>query len=698
MSSGRLRRVAARRRVLFFSLTFMTSFFLSGLMWDILRANGFTALEKTSLGLFFILVTWITGAFWTALIGFVIRLRGRDNAVIHADEVVGHTLIGRTAVVMPIYNEDTQRVFAGLDIIWSSLKAERQQAMFDLFILSDTRKPEIAAAEEVACRELVDRQGGQGRIFYRRREQNIGRKAGNIADFVRSWGGAYDYAVVLDADSIMTGNALVTLAGLMDKHPEAGIVQALPIPAGRETLFARLIQFGARLNSPMLASGLAYWQLGEGNYWGHNAILRLRQFAEFCDLPKLPGKPPLGGEILSHDFVEAAFMRRAGYQVWLAADVDGSWEEVPSNVLDYAARDRRWAQGNLQHLGLLPMRGLHWLSRIHLITGVLSYVTSPIWLIVLALSSVIVCMEAVQGIQYFEPGSYSLFPSWPESRATEIVALLSITLSILLMPKVLGATLALVNSRLRRAYGGAARLLASVLVEQVFSTLLAPSMMIFHTTFVITTLAGKPVTWNAQDRGDRGITFLEALNRHKWQILLGLAWGAAILLMAPRYIWWMMPILSGLILSVPLTMLTSRTSVGRWMRRRGLLLTPEETNTPAELAELEERMGGEVLAVTKRVEVPLPAQMMAAPRPATTFAPVTATMGATTLVTAIPAPVAANDESIGSPHTEDIVGILSITNLPARKPLQMEAAAPVYLRPRDALTGLHRLLSGFSGA
>jgi membrane glycosyltransferase len=695
MTPERLRRVAARRRVLFFSLTFITSLFLTGLMWDILRANGFTALEKTGLALFFILITWITGAFWTALIGFVIRLRGgRDKAVIRSDEVVGHTLTGRTAVVMPIYNEDTQRVFAGLDVIWSSLKDEPQQAMFDLFILSDTRKPEIGAAEEVAWQELVKRQDGQGRIFYRRREQNIGRKAGNIADFVRSWGGAYDYAVVLDADSIMTGNALVTLAGLMDKHPEAGILQALPMPAGRETLFARLIQFGAHLNSPMLASGLAYWQLGEGNYWGHNAILRLRQFAEFCDLPKLPGKPPLGGEILSHDFVEAAFMRRAGYQVWLVPDLGGSWEEVPSNVLDYAARDRRWAQGNLQHLGLLPVRGLHWLSRIHLITGVLSYATSPIWLIVLALSSVIICMEAVQGIQYFEPGSYSLFPSWPESRATEIVALLSITLSILLMPKVLGATLAMVNSRLRRGFGGALRLVASVLVEQVFSTLQAPSMMIFHTTFVITTLAGKPVTWNAQDRGDRGITFLEALNRHKWQILLGLAWGAAILLMAPRYIWWLMPILSGLILSVPLTMLTSRTSVGRWMRRRGLLLTPEETNTPAELAELEERMAGEPLLAAQRVEASIPVQSMGAPKAATTFAPVTASMaGATTLVTAAPAPVAANDESIASPHTEDIVGILSITNLPARKPLQMEAAAPVYLRPRDALTGLHRLLS-----
>src|SRR5262249_49729004 len=445
----------------------------------------------------------------------------------------------------------------------------------------------------------------------------------------------------------------------------------LPMPAGRETLFARLIQFAARLNSPMLASGLEYWQLGEGNYWGHNAILRLKQFAEFCDLPKLPGKPPLGGEILSHDFVEAAFMRRAGYQVWLVADLGGSWEEVPSNLIDYAARDRRWAQGNLQHLGLLPMRGVHWLSRIHLITGVLSYATSPIWLIVLALSSVIVCTEALQGFQYFEPGSYSLFPSWPESRATEIVALLSTTLTILLMPKVLGATLALVNGNLRRGFGGGFKLIASVLVEQVFSTLMAPSMMIFHTTFVITTLAGKPVTWNAQDRGDRGIGFLEALNRHKWQILLGLGWGAAILLMAPRYIWWMMPILSGLILSVPLTMLTSRASAGRWMRRRGLLLTPEETNTPAELHTLEELLAGpETPPAAHRANTPLPALTIAAPAPAVTFAPVTISSGATTtLVTTVRPPPAANDESIGSGQSEEIVGIISISNLPARQPL-----------------------------
>jgi membrane glycosyltransferase len=301
------------------------------------------------------------------------------------------------------------------------------------------------------------------------------------------------------------------------------------------------------------------------------------------------------------------------------------------------------------------------------------------------------------GIQYFEPGSYSLFPSWPESRATEIVALLSITLSILLMPKVLGATLALVNSKLRRDYGGGFRLVASVLVEQVFSTLLAPSMMIFHTTFVLTTLIGKSVSWNAQDRGDRGITFLDALNRHKWHVLLGLAWGAVILLVAPRYIWWLMPILSGLLLSVPLTMLTSRASVGQWMRRRGLLLTPEETNTPPELVALEERMAAGVTAVkiqtTHTPPMALPTLTMAAPTPAATFAPVNVSSVATATALVTTKPGEAANDSIGSPHEEDIVGILSVINLPARKPLQMEAAVPVYLRPRDALTGLHRLLS-----
>ena len=238
MTRELLQSIARRRRTLFFGLTLLTAAMATGLMYDILRANGFNGYERAGLALFFVLFTWITGAFYTAIAGFVVRLVGRDKAVLHQREVAGRVLRGRTAVVMPIYNEDTQRVMAGLDVVWSSIKALPQQAAFDLFILSDTRKPEIAAAEEAAWRALVERHNAQGRIFYRRRIENIKRKAGNIADFVRSWGGAYDYAVVLDADSVMTGNALLAMAQLMDAHPEAGIIQALPLPTGRETLFA----------------------------------------------------------------------------------------------------------------------------------------------------------------------------------------------------------------------------------------------------------------------------------------------------------------------------------------------------------------------------------------------------------------------------------------------------------------------------
>jgi membrane glycosyltransferase len=579
-----LQHTARRRRLLFFGLTLTSSLLASLLMLDILRANSLTVLEAMSLVLFFGLFTWIAGAFWTAVAGFIIRLKGGDALVMQAHDADGLVIHSRIALVMPVYNEDPRRTTAGLEAIWSSLAKQAESAAFDLFILSDTRKSDIAVAEEAAWRALVARHGGQGRIFYRRRAQNVGRKSGNIADFVRNWGAAYSHMIVLDADSVMSGKALVTLARLMDANPQVGIIQTAPLPVGRETLFARMVQFGARLNGPMLSSGLAFWQLGEANYWGHNAIIRLHAFAAHCDLPRLPGHAPLGGEILSHDFVEAAFMRRAGYQVWLVPDLMGSWEEVPSNIIEFAARDRRWAQGNLQHMKVLIMPRLHWLNRLHMITGILSYATSPMWFAVLILSSIITCQEAIQGYQYFETGAHTLFPVWPEYRDGEIAALLLATIVVLLLPKALGATLAFMNGPRRRAYGGGPRLLLSLLLEQIFSMLLAPTMMVFHSTFVITTLAGKPVTWNAQDRGDRGVTFGEALRRHLWQMLLGIIWGAVILMLAPRFIWWMMPVLAGLLLSAFVTVLSSRADVGIALRRHGLLLTPEETSTPPELA------------------------------------------------------------------------------------------------------------------
>jgi len=608
VSESRRRWQLRLRRALFFGLTVLTSAAATALLLDVLEANGLGGIEVVGLVLFCGLFTWITGALWTGIAGFVMRLTGRDSLGIDMAELAGRALHTRTAVVVPIYNEDTVRVGAGLIATWSSLARESEQGAFDLFVLSDTSDLRIAAEEERMVQALSARYGAS-RVFYRRRLDRSERKAGNIADFVRRWGANYECMIVLDADSVMSGHALVTLARAMEAHPQIGILQSLPLTAGRETLFGRLIQFGSRLQSPMLSSGLAWWQAGESNYWGHNAIVRLAPFAQHCTLPRLSGRPPLGGDILSHDFVEAAFMRRAGFEVRQLPELPGSWEEVPPNVLDYAARDRRWTQGNLQHSRVLGFRGLHPLSRVHLLTGIVAYVSSPMWFALLLLSSLLSAIEAAKKPEYFWPGLQSLFPHWPQIRSGEIAVLFGLTLVVLLLPKILGAILAIGDRTVRRQFGGAGALCVSLFVEQLFSMLLAPSMMLFHSTFVTQTLLGRSVSWNAQDRSERGVTFREAFRRQKWHLALGVAWGAAMLYLAPQFFWWLTPVLAGLFAGIPLTVWTSRTSAGRLFRRMGLLLTPEETAPPAEIAALSrasEDIVGLVSAASTVVPSPVP--------------------------------------------------------------------------------------------
>ena len=576
-------RPSRLRRALFFTLTLLTAGCASGLLLDVLEANGMSGLELLGLALFFALFSWISAALWSAIAGFGVRLAGADPAGIDPGEAAGRSLQRRVALAMPIHNEDVQSVAAGLEAVWGSLQQESERGAFDLYILSDTTDAQIADAEEQMWRRLVVAYDAADRVFYRRRHERRGRKAGNIDDFVRRWGDAYECMVVLDADSVMTGRALVTLARLMEVHPEIGILQSQPLPMGRQTLFGRLIQFGTRLQSPMLSSGLAFWQLGESNYWGHNAIVRLRPFARYCQLPVLPGKPPLGGEILSHDFVEAAFMRRGGYEVRQLPELAGSWEEVPANVIDYAARDRRWTQGNLQHARVLWFPGLHPLSRWHFLTGIMAYVSSPLWLALLLLSSLLSAQQAHKTPTYFLKGLRSLFPYWPQIRAGETIVLLSLTLAVLLLPKILGAVLAIRDRVMRRQFGGVLRLCASLLLEQLFSVLLAPTMMVFHSTFVVQTLLGKSVGWSAQSRSDRGVSLREAFARQKWHLAFGLVWGAAVLWLAPRFFWWLLPVLAGLVCGIALTAATSAAGVSRLTRRLGLLLVPEETEPPPEL-------------------------------------------------------------------------------------------------------------------
>lgn len=580
----RIRDQAWWRRVLFFGLTVVTAGFATGLMFDIfLTAGELMPVKIACLCLFCLLFLWIGSSFWTAVAGFIIQLRGYDSASISSCIRKNAALKSRTALIMPIYNEDVQQVLAGINATWTSLKDQAEQHAFDFFILSDTNNPEVAKQECAAWCWLVDHHQAKGRIFYRRRMQNVDQKPGNIANFVRNWGGSYDYMVVLDADSVMSGEALVTLARLMDDNPRAGIIQTLPLPMGSTTLFGRVLQFAARLNSSMLARGAAFWHLSESNYWGHNAIIRTRAFADHCALPRLRGAPPFGGSVLSHDFVEAAFIRRAGYQVWLLPELSGSWEGIPSNVLDYVTRDRRWVQGNLQHLRILSMPGLHWLSRFHLLTGIMSYVSSALWFLLLLLSSVITCQFALQGHQFFEPHHYMLFPNWPRNCSGEVTILLGFTFVVLFFPKLFGLLITLKNRTLLNGFGGSVRLIASLLIEQLFSVLFAPTMMMFHTDFVMRTLLGKITNWRQQIRQGRRIGLLTALRVHGIHVLIASAWGTALYLIVPKYLLWLLPVLGGLMISVPLTMISSSDVVGGFLRKCGFLMTPEELRSPPEL-------------------------------------------------------------------------------------------------------------------
>lgn len=583
-------RVAARRRTLLAFLVFLPSVVASGFMVNVLPHQGGTGLEVAIVVFFGALFSWISIGFWTALFGFMLLARGRERfAITNLDGVDALPLDGaaRTAIVMPICAEPVERVFAGLRAIHDSLARAGALEHFHFFILSDTADPDVAMREEAAwfrwCREV----GGFGRIFYRRRRVRLRRKSGNVADFCRRWGRDYRYMVMLDADSVMAGATLVRMVRMMERRPDVGVIQSAPAAVNRRSLFARVQQFGSRVYGPMFAAGLHYWQLGDGQYWGHNAIIRVAPFMAHCALPRLPGKPPLGGEILSHDFVEAALMGRAGWTLWLAYDLDGSYEEVPSTLLEEMKRDRRWCQGNLQHLRLLFTEGLFGAHRALFLNGVLSYVSALLWFTFLTLSTAEVIQNALREPNYF-PSGPSLFPAWPIWRPNWARALLAVTGMILFLPKLLSVALIVLKRREAQLYGGIGKLSLSVLLEILISSLLAPIRMVFHSRFVLMNLLGRTVTWRSQGREDTETGWREAIRHHGVDTLVACLWGGSLFWLNPNYFWWVTPIIGALVSSIPLSVYASHVRLGERARASGLFLIPEELAPPRELREVEE--------------------------------------------------------------------------------------------------------------
>lgn len=530
-----------------------------------------TPMQIALLVLFVPTFTWIGFSFCGTLAGFLapsLTTPDGPNAA-------------RVVVVMPIYHEDVAASTGLLVALAHELRAEGMADRTEIFVLSDTRDPAIAVNETLAIHAA--RALSPLPLWYRRRLTNDDRKSGNLAEFLRAWGGRYDQMVVLDADSVMSGATIRALSARMAADDRIGLIQTMPMLVGGETIFARLTQFAGRVYGPMIARGVAAWSGDTGNYWGHNAIIRVTAFAQSCGLPRLPGKPPFGGTILSHDFVEAAALCRAGWSVRLDHDLRGSFEGCPPTLLDMAARERRWAQGNLQHSRLMGIHGLRGISRAHMIIGIMGFLMSPLWLALILVGLVLSATVLLSTPEYF-PNSYQLFPEWPVFDSRRMLWLFVLAMALLLLPKFI-ATFRAWMRPLARNSGGRVRIFASAIFETILSALIAPVQMLVQTRQIFEILSGRDSGWNAQVRAGSMPPWGVVLRHHWAHVALGAGTLIVLASFSPAQLVWLSPILAGLILSPLTSRLSASPLFGRWARLRGLLVTPEERDPPAILTE-----------------------------------------------------------------------------------------------------------------
>ncbi|NYZ12348.1 glucans biosynthesis glucosyltransferase MdoH [Azospirillum sp. RWY-5-1] len=567
----------AGRRLLVAGLALAGAAGLGWAMAALLATNGWHWLEVLVLLLFLASLPWTLLGFWNSVIGFVILRLARDPVGLTCPAVrragAEEPVTERTAVAVCIRHEDPQRVFRRVATMLESLEATGHAGMFEFHILSDSARPEIAAAEGAGFARLLGRPGWEGRLHYRRRGQNTGFKAGNLREFVERVRGRIPFMIVLDADSLMTGEAMVRLVRVMQANPRLGILQTLVVGRPAESAFARVFQFGMRHGMRTHTTGIAWWQGDSGPYWGHNAIIRVEPFARHCHLAPLPGSPPLGGPVLSHDQVEAALMRAAGWEVRVIPEETGSWEENPPSLPDFVKRDLRWCQGNMQYLRIVGRPGLLPMGRFQLVNAMLMYAGAPLWMLMMAAGLGLAVVT--------QPGGGEPFPFGLA------VGLYAGVLAIGQAPRILGVLDVLLRPEERRRYGGTGRLLAGWLVETLFSFIVGPLMIVAQTVFLAGLALGRRVAWEAQNRDGHAVPAGEAA-RGLWpQMLFGLLFGGALWALAPGALPWASPTLVACALAVPFTALTAGPRLARAMRRTGLCAVPDEIEPAPELRRLE---------------------------------------------------------------------------------------------------------------
>lgn len=521
--------VALRIAALSFSLFAAGSAFLLFLQFG--AADGLTGLDAARAVLIFLTTWWLA---WGAAQATVGLLAGSA-----APRQGAGPIRSRTVILVPVYNEDPVATFARIAAMDASLKATGFGDRFAFAILSDTRDPELAAAEQRWFLRLLAETGGEGRIFYRRRAANTGKKAGNVEDFLRASGAAWDLALILDADSLMEGETVVEMVRRMEAAPRLGLLQTLPKVIRARSRFGRAMQFSAAFFAPVFARGLAAMQGHAGPFWGHNALVRIAAFTAACGLPTLPGRAPFGGPILSHDYVEAAMLARAGWQVRLDDDLEGSFEEGPETLIDHAKRDRRWCQGNLQHAGVLGAAGLAPWHRFTFVQGIFAYVAPLFWLAFMGLS---IWAELTRPPvpDYFEP--MNPVPMFPIDETWKAVVLFMTVFGLLFLPKLAVALQAGLGGR-AKGFGGVLRSLRSTLTEIALSSLIAPILLMFQTRAVLQVLAGRDGGWPAQSREHQHVPLRDSWRATWWIVAFGTSVLAATALWAPMLTGWLMPVL-----------------------------------------------------------------------------------------------------------------------------------------------------------
>ena len=530
------------------------------------------------IALFAILFSWISIGFWTSVMGLILAVIKKDRFTIAIpnDPVKHIDTKHRTALVMPICNEDVSRVFAGLEATYESLVETGNAQYCDFFILSDTNDPDLYVNELKAWAEFNAKKADNGcNIFYRHRKRRVKRKSGNIDDFCRRWGHQYEYMMILDADSIMTGDCILKMIAMMEMNPTAGILQSPPKSVRMTTLYGRIQQFANQVYSDIFCSGTHFWQLSEAQYWGHNAMIRLKPFIEHCILsPLQKRKGPL--HILSHDLVEATLMRRAGYGVWIAYDMHGSYEELPGNMIEDLKRDNRWCMGNLINLRLIFKSGITLTHRVMFFTSGMAYISSLLWLIFLFFSTLLLLVFNISEPQYFfQPNQF--YPTWPRWDEQLAIQLLSTTMVLLFAPKLFSYGIIIARTGAKDV-GGIFKLTLSILIEMVWSMILAPIRMIFHSKFVIKAWLGSKIQWKSPARNDDALTWGESFY-FCWPLsILGIIWLCVIIWLNPQFTYWYIAILIPLIISPLVIRVSGLSSIGMQAKKAGLFLTPEETH------------------------------------------------------------------------------------------------------------------------